>query len=486
MLSEYKKIVPMKMGTTLSLPAQYHLAKIKAHFDQAATLAPQAISYRLLLARYFNLFIWEDASVLEVGCGAGELLASIKAKTKTGIDLSENQINRARHRVGDADFLVADGETLEMPGRVFDSIVLSDAINLAADVQRLFERLRSVSHGETRLILNFHSNLWKPLIWLSTLAGLRERQPECNWLTREDVVTLLKLADWEVIRFEARLLVPFRILGLEMLVNRWIAPLLWPLCLVNFAVARPVPKLTGTKPRTVSVIIPARNEAGTIESAVTRTPEMGEWTELIFVEGHSKDHTWREIQRVAEKYKSRRIKIHRQSGKGKGNAVREGFALAEGEILMILDADLTMPPEELPKFYEAVVSRRCEFANGCRLVYPMGQQAMRFLNIYANKVFSMLFSWLLGQAVKDTLCGTKAMRSESYKRIAANRAYFGEFDPFGDFDLLFGASKLNLKILDIPIRYAGRVYGETNIHRWRHGVLLFRMVLFAARKLKFL
>jgi SAM-dependent methyltransferase len=471
---------------TLSLPAQGHLAKIKAHFDQSSALSPQAISYRRLLARYFNLLISEDASVLEVGCGAGELLAMIKAESKTGIDLSAGQISRAQRRVGTGDFLVADGETLEMPGRVFDYIVLSDAINLAADVQRLFERLVSVSHGETRLILNFHSNLWKPFVWLSTLAGLRARQPECNWLTRGDVAALLRLADWELIRFEARLLVPIRILGFETPVNRWIAPLLWPLCLVNFAVARPVPKLTGVKPRTVSVVIPALNEAGNIENVVTRTPEMGEWTEIVFVEGHSKDNTWQEIQRVTDKFKDRRITVHRQSGEGKGNAVREGFDLAKGEILMILDADLTMPPEELPKFYEAVVSRRCDFANGCRLVYPMGEEAMRFLNLCANKGFSLLFSWLLGQAVKDTLCGTKAMTSEAYKRINANRLYFGEFDPFGDFDLLFGASKLNLKILDIPIRYGGRVYGETNIQRWHHGALLFRMVLFAAQKLKFI
>jgi SAM-dependent methyltransferase len=474
----------MTMGT-LSWQAQSHLERIKAHFDQITALSPQAIWYRRLLARYFNLLIPAEASVLEVGCGSGELLACIKAKSKTGIDLSEDQINLARRRVPDADFTVADGETLHMPGRFFDYVILSDVTNLAADVQRLFERLHSVSHEQTRLVLSFHSNLWKPLVWLSTVVGLRRKQPECNWLTREDVAGLLGLSDWEPIRFESRLLLPLRVFGLETLVNRWIAPILSPLCLVNFAIARPARRSVQVGPKTVSVVIPARNEAGNIESAVTRTPAMGEWTELIFVEGHSKDNSWDEIQRVAQRYNSRRIKIHRQSGKGKGNAVREGFDLAEGEVLMILDADLTMPPEELPKFYEAVVSRKCEFANGCRLVYPMEDRAMRFLNMCANKGFSLVFSWLLGQSVKDTLCGTKVMMAEAYKRIASNRSYFGEFDPFGDFDLLFGASKLNLKILDIPIRYRERVYGDTNIQRWRHGVLLLRMVLFAAKKLKF-
>ncbi len=237
--------------------------------------------------------------------------------------------------------------------------------------------------------------------------------------------------------------------------------------------------------KSVSVVIPARNESGNIEAAVMRTPDMGAWTELIFVEGHSRDDTWAEIERVKAAYPSRRIKTLRQTGAGKGNAVREGFAVAEGDILMILDADLTMPPEELPKFYAVLASGRAEFANGVRLVYPMEERAMQFLNLCANKAFGLMFSWLLGQPLKDTLCGTKVLSRANYEKIAANRAYFGDFDPFGDFDLLFGAGRLNLKIADVPIRYRERTYGSTNIQRWRHGWLLLRMVEFAARKLKF-
>ncbi len=247
-------------------------------------------------------------------------------------------------------------------------------------------------------------------------------------------------------------------------------------------IARPLAGRQSEK--SVSVVIPARNEAGNIEAALARTPEMGTWTELIFVEGNSTDDTWEAIQRVKENNSNRRIKIFQQSGKGKGNAVRDGFAVAEGEVLMILDADLTVPPEELPKFYEAIVSGRCEFCNGSRLVYPMDEKAMQFLNLCANKTFGILFSWLLGQSVKDTLCGTKVLTKSNYQRIAQNRNYFGDFDPFGDFDLLFGASKLSLKILDLPIRYKERAYGETNIHRWKHGWLLLQMAIFAATKLK--
>jgi glycosyltransferase involved in cell wall biosynthesis len=212
---------------------------------------------------------------------------------------------------------------------------------------------------------------------------------------------------------------------------------------------------------------------------------MGAGTELIFVEGHSKDETWAAIQQVAADNPQRKIKILQQTGRGKGDAVRAGFAVATGDVLMILDADLTMPPEELPKFYDVIASGRAEFANGVRLVYPMEEEAMQFLNLCANKAFGIIFTWLLGQPVKDTLCGTKVLTRAHYERIAGNRAYFGDFDPFGDFDLLFGAAKLNLKIADVPIRYRERTYGTTNIQRWKHGWLLLRMVMFAARKLKF-
>ena len=299
-------------------------------------------------------------------------------------------------------------------------------------------------------------------------------------------MNLLRLADWEPISIQHRILFPFYLGGLGQVINRALTPILPLFCLSVFVVARPLrPVEQQARHLSVSVIIPARNEAGNIAAAVERIPKMGTGTELIFVEGHSRDDTWSQIQRVAAEHPHLSIKILRQTGKGKGDAVRAGFAAATGDILMILDADLTMPPEELPKFYEVIASGKAEFANGVRLVYPMDEKAMQFLNLCANKAFGLIFTWLLGQPVKDTLCGTKALSRAHYEKIAANRAYFGEFDPFGDFDLLFGAAKLNLKIADIPIRYRQRTYGETNIQRWRHGWLLLRMVIFAARKLKF-
>jgi SAM-dependent methyltransferase len=461
-----------------------HLEEIRAFYD-AAPVKPNAAAsyYRTLLAHYYNLIIPAGASVLEIGCGSGALLGQLHARRKVGVDLSATQLAAARLHLPTADFHQVAGEDLDLNEK-FDYIVISDTLNVAADVQQLLERLHTVAHGDTRVIINYFSSLWRPLLALGQLLGMRSAQPKCSWLSTDDVRNLLQLADWSPLLHQPRLLVPIRCLGVETLCNRWLAPIFSWFCLTIFCVARsarprPLPE------RTVSVIIPARNEAGNIEAAVLRTPEMGAGTELIFVEGHSRDDTWAQIQRVAQAYPQRKIRIMQQTGKGKGDAVRLGFAAATGDILMILDADLTMPPEELPKFYEVLVRGRAEFANGVRLVYPMDEKAMQFLNLCANKAFGLIFTWLLGQPVKDTLCGTKVCSRAHYERLAANRAYFGDFDPFGDFDLLFGAAKLNLKIADVPIRYRERTYGTTNIQRWSHGWLLLRMVMFAARKLKF-
>lgn len=472
------------MTPALGRLSEEHLKAIRAHFDSpVAHTTAASRSYRRLLAHYYNLLIPADASLLEVGCGDGELLSLLHARRKTGVDLSEVQLARARARIPDGTFLQQAGELIDLR-ESFDVIILSETLDLSADVQRLLEQLATISTPETRLLINFHNNLWRPIFTLGEWLKLRAPVPSSSWLSSHDIENLLELSQWETIKRQPRLLWPVETPLLAPLLNRWLAPFLPFACLALYTVARLRPAAT-PQPRSVSVIIPARNEAGNIEAAVLRTPQMGAWTELIFVEGHSKDNTWDEIERVRAAYPDLRITALRQSGKGKGNAVREGYAVAQGDILMILDADLTMPPEELPKFYEAIASGKAEFANGSRLVYPMDEKAMQFLNMIANKFFGLTFSWLLGQRVKDTLCGTKVLTREHYLKIAANRAYFGEFDPFGDFDLLFGADKQNLKIRDIPIRYRERTYGSTNIQRWRHGLLLFRMLGVAARKLKF-
>jgi glycosyltransferase involved in cell wall biosynthesis len=315
--------------------------------------------------------------------------------------------------------------------------------------------------------------------------GLKMPQQHQNWLAPDDLANLLHLTGYEVVKTERRLLLPAWIPLISAVANRLLAflPGFRSACLCHYVVARP-PAADAGRERSVSIVIPCRNERGNIEAAVTRMPAFGASREILFVEGNSTDGTREEIERVIRAYPDRAIRLLAQPGKGKGDAVRTGFAQAAGDVLMILDADLTMPPEDLPKFYRALVDGRGEFINGCRLVYPMEDQAMRLLNLFGNKFFSLAFSWLLNQRIKDTLCGTKVLFREDYLRIAANRSYFGDFDPFGDFDLLFGASKLNLKIVEVPIRYRDRSYGETNIRRFAHGWLLLKMTVYGFFRLK--
>lgn len=459
----------------------------RAFYEQRAPFRTRETDryYQRELRNYFNFLVPPGLRVLEIGCGLGDLLAAMKPGRGVGVDFSPAMVQLARQRHPELEFQIADALKFTSSEK-FDYILLSDLVNDLPDVQAVLERLQTVSTPNTRLVINFFNNLWRPILQISEKLGLKAPTLLQNWLSTDDMANLLLLAGWEVIKTDARIILPAGVPLVAPLLNRWLAPLLPDFCVTVALVARPKPQPAARPQYRCSVVVPARNEAGNIEAAVQRTPDMGLGTEIIFIEGHSKDNTWEEIQRVAAKYPLRNIKMLKQQSKGKGSAVREAFGAATGDILFILDADLTMPPEELPKFYEVARSGTADFVNGVRLVYPMEEEAMQFLNMLANKMFGLTFSWLLGQKIKDTLCGTKALFRSDYEAIARNRACFGDFDPFGDFDLIFGAAKLNLRMVDLPIRYRARTYGSTNIHRWRHGWLLLRMVNFAARRMKFL
>jgi SAM-dependent methyltransferase len=442
--------------------------------------------YRRRLSELYQFLIPPGMRVLEIGCGQGDLIASTRPSYGVGIDLAPAMVERAQGRHPDIRFLREDALSFDL-GEQFDYIICSDLLNDLWDVQRALERIGLHSHAATRLIINSYSRVWELPRRIAEGVGIARRLLPQNWLTGADIVNLLYLADFEVIRSSQEILWPVRAPLLDTFFNKYVVRL-WPFswfALASFLIARPRPRPALGKDPVVSVIVPARNEEGNIPQIFDRVPEMGAGTELIFVEGNSKDDTYGAIEREIAQRPNAKVRLLRQPGKGKGDAVRVGFREASGEVLMILDADLSVPPEDLPRFYEAWRSGRAEFVNGVRLVYPMEEKAMRFLNFLGNKFFSLAFSWLLSQNIKDTLCGTKVLSKRDYEVIAANRAYFGEIDPFGDFDLVFGAAKYNLKLVDLPVRYCERTYGETNIQRWTHGWLLLRMVALALRRIKF-
>jgi len=443
--------------------------------------------YHKRLQEVYRLHVPDGCKVLEIGCGQGDLLAALNPSLGVGIDFSEKMIERARRRHPHLRFIWADAHELAL-NEQFDYIILSDLLNDVWDVHAVLKGLQEVSHARTRIITNHYSRLWELPLKAAEALGWAKPNLQQNWLTVEDQKNLLTISGFEVIRHIEEIIwpLPFPLVG--PLMNKVLVRL-WPfrhLALTNVIIAKPSPSIT-SEPRNpkVSVIVPARNEEGNIESIFQRLPALGSHTELILIEGHSSDDTFRIIKECMVKYPDVDAHLFRQTGVGKGDAVRRGFNEAHGDIVMILDADLTVPPEDLGVFVDVLTSGKGEFANGVRLVYPMEGEAMRFVNLVGNKFFSVAFSWMLGQPIKDTLCGTKVLWKKDYESIANNRAYFGDFDPFGDFDLLLGAAKLNLTIVDIPVRYRRRMYGTTNIQRWRHGALLLRMLLFASRRLKF-
>ena len=463
---------------------------IKSYFNSIASKRQQWKKrrkyYNKSLEKYYSFLIPAGGRVLEIGCGTGELLNAVKPSYGVGIDFSEEMIQIAQEAFPALTFKVDDIEELQLDEK-FDYIIMSDLTMSLWDIQGAFQNLHRLCHDKTKIILSNYNFLWEPILKLSEALRLKLKQPNQNWLSTQDVTNLLHLTGFELIKTERKIQIPFYIPFLTFLSNRFFAnlPLFNRLNLVNFMVARPVTRSVD-QDYSVSIIVPARNEKGNIENAIKRLPAFGSSQEFVFVEGHSSDQTYEEMLRVQAAYPDKNIKVQVQTGKGKGNAVREGFDTATGDILFILDADLTTPPEDMPKFYEALKTNKGEFINGCRLVYPMEKQAMRLLNLIANKSFGLLFSYLLSQSLKDTLCGTKVLFKKDYEVIKNNRSYFGDFDPFGDFDLLFGAAKLNMKITEIIVRYKDREYGSTQISRFRHGWLLIRMCVFAARKIKFI
>lgn len=432
--------------------------------------------------------VMPSSRVLEVGCGLGDLIGGLKGCKVCGIDFSAEVIRLARLRHPGVDLRVVDVEADPLPEGPFDVVILSDVLGHLDDVQNAMERIRGSLAPGARVIVTYYNFVWEPILRLAERMGRKTPYPLQNWLSMGDIANLLGLAGFEVIRRGTEVLLPVHVPLVSEFANRVVAklPVVRELALVDYFVARPVAFVEAHPAPSVSVICPCRNEKGHIREAIERTPVMGPKTELIFVDGNSTDGTVEEIRAVMKDYTgplTLRL-LHQGDGKGKGDAVRKGFAAAENELLMILDSDLTVAPEELPKFYRAIVRGGAEFVNGVRLVYPMEDEAMRFLNLLGNKFFSLALSWLLEQPIKDSLCGTKVLRKSDYERIVANRAYFGDFDPFGDFDLLFGAARLNMKIADMPVRYRARAYGETKISRFTHGWLLLKMTGYGFLKLR--
>ncbi|MHB2016794.1 MAG: glycosyltransferase [Candidatus Xenobia bacterium] len=453
--------------------------------------------YHQQLRTLYRKLISPGSRVLEIGCGHADLLAAMEPARGVGIEREPKRIEVGRKRHPDLDLRCADAMR-SLPAETFDFIILADLLVHVDDVQGLLEALRGCCEDHTRIIITSHNAAWQWLIGLAERSGLKPRSGGANWLGSQDLLNLCKLAGYAVEKSGTSVLLPVHLPGLSDAMNRRMAPHTHHLNWIQYLVATRAPR-PAPPPLRCSVIVPTRNEVGNIDDCVRRIPDMGSGTEIIFVDGSSTDGTIEAIEAAVRQYPERSIRLIHQvppeteltpglrresarvqrTGKmlpqGKADAVRKGFAAASGDVLMILDADLTVAPEELPRFYQAIADGTADFVNGSRLLYPMESGAMKFTNLLGNKFFSLLFSWLLGQYVKDTLCGTKVLRKADYENVIRLRQRFGDFDPFGDFELLFGASAAGLRIVDLPIRYRRRIHGIPKIENLRHTPLLFKM-----------
>ncbi len=443
-------------------------------------------------SKFLKEIIPEKSNILELGCGNGHLLASLNPKYGLGIDFSKKFIKEAKRKYNKLNFVEADIEKL--PKTIgnktkFDFVIICDTIGYLEDITDTLDSLHHFFTEDTRLIVSYYSPLWAPFLGLATLFKLKMVNINSTLLGTSDISNFLDNSHYQTVRIERKILIPFSLFGMERLINRFIAPL--PLfsniCLRHYNISRSLKAIKNNK-KSASVIIPCKNERGNIASAISRLPRFTDNIEVIFVEGNSSDGTWEEINKVIKvnnrTHKKFNIKAYKQPSKGKADAVFHAFDNATNDILIILDGDLTVAPESLKKFWNKISSGEAEYINGSRLIYPMDNNAMRFLNYIANKIFSILFTWLLGQRFTDTLCGTKVISKKNYLRAKKKNNDLGNFDPFGDFFLIFGASRLCLKINEVPIRYKARIYGETQISRFSHGMLLVKMLVFAFLKIK--
>ena len=443
--------------------------------------------------KFLKEIIPENSNILELGCGNGHLIDALKPKYGLGIDFSKRLILEANKKYPKINFIEADIENIPLSinkSRKFDFVIICDTIGFLEDVEETLIKLHKFFHEGTRLIVSYYSPLWAPLLGLAEFFKLKMPIINSALLTPADISNFLEGAKFETVRVERKILIPFYFLGLERFINRFLAPLplLSNICLRHYNISRSLNSINISNKKSASVIIPCKNEQGNIKTAIKRLPKFVKNIEVIFVEGNSNDGTWEEIRTVIKRNNIKKsgfsIKAFKQPGKGKADAVFFAFEKASNDILFILDGDLTVAPETLEKFWNKISSGEAEYVNGSRLVYPMDNNAMRFLNYIANKIFSILFSWLLGQRYTDTLCGTKVISKKNYERLKIKNKDLGNFDPFGDFFIIFGASRLCLKMTEVPIRYKARVYGVTQISRFSHGLLLLKMVIFAFLRLK--
>lgn len=474
------------------MPAELN-ESLKNHYNKVAGKRKKYLNrnnyYHKSILKFFRMSVPKGARVLELGCATGDLIGKLDSSYGVGVDISNEMIELAREKYPDINFVCEDAERYETTG-TFDYIIISGIVGTVENIQVLLEKILRWTTTDTRIFVDFYNPLWYPLIKFGEKIGQKMPEKIKNWLSVDDIENFLYISGYQVIKRKYLMFFPKYIPLITYILNKFIGnlPVIRRFSLNSVVIARPMKPKEKKEELSCSVVITCRDEEGNIEGLVTRIPKMGSNTEIIFVEGHSKDNTVAKIQEMIAKYPEKDIKMLKQKGIGQGDAFRYGYDEAKGDFVIWLEADLTTPPEEAIHFWDTFVNNTGEYVNGSRFIYKMKKSAMPLFNFLGNRFFGVLFTILLKQRFTDTLCGFKGISKKNYIRIRDQIDYFGDFDPFGDFELIFGSIKNNLKVAEIPVHYQPRQYGESKAYGqsffsfMKHAMLLLRMSFIAFRK----
>ena len=466
---------------------------LKDHYNKIAKKRVKYIKrnryYHKSVLKHFRMWIPENSKVLELGCGTGDLIGQLRPKLGVGIDISDEMIKQAKEKYPGINFFCDDAESFEI-NEIFDYIIISGIVGMVDNIQILLGRIKKWVSPDTRVFVDFYNPMWYPFIKFGEKIGLKMPEMIKNWLSVDDIENFLYISGYQVIKRKYLMFFPKNIPLITYILNKFIGnlPFIRRFSLSSVVITRPLVPWPDKEIKSCSVVITCRDEEGNIEGLVTRIPKMGWNTEIIFVEGHSKDNTVAKINEMIKKYPDKDIRMLKQKGIGQGDAFRYGYDEAKGDFVIWLEADLTTPPEEAKLLWDAYINNIGEYVNGSRFIYKMEKNAMPLLNFLGNRFFGVLFTSLLKQRFTDTLCGFKGISKKNYVKIRQQIDFFGDFDPFGDFELIFGAIKNNLKVAEIPVHYKPRQYGESKAYGksffsfMKHGFLLVRMSIIAFRK----
>ena len=435
--------------------------------------------YHATISNLIAGMIPPSSRVLELGCGLGDLLASLNPSSGIGLNVAQGLTDRASQKHPRLEFHTSDVDSAGLP-RSFEPqyIVMTNMLDYVHDIWDVMGSLKPAVHEHTLLIITTNNPLWAPLLRLASNLKLRFPESPRNFITNRDICSVLHLQGFDIVEEGLTLPVPKRIPVLGDLINAIVpeVPVLRFVSSLQYIAARPrIPR----PPLSCSVVIPCHNEADNIQECLRRVPNIGTRTEIVVVDDGSTDDTCQRVKEVMAADSRVRL-IVLEKNQGKASAVRAGFEAAEGDVLMILDADMAVTPEELPKFLTPLQDGTADLVNGTRLIYPMHGKAMKVANFLGNKGFCFLASKVIRQRVSDTLCGTKAFLKRDFVRMPISGT-----EHWGDFDLLFGAARLKLRILEIPVHYTERRAGKSKMRAMIEGWSFLWSCLTGWRSLRF-